>query len=202
MPWIGAELAMEGLDQMDEVKFRKATVSVLEEYKINDPRDCCTKLWSAILTEQGKLRPKRKSGKSNWDNWSKKKLKGEDEKEAGGMPKPAAEILSPQKGSQLEEVINSELGEAAQSEMPMPEVECFSKCKARKVRKQRNMTIPRHRKIHLKKQFSGAKTKKSKKQEPEVVKEFFSKINMPRLDAAAARNSKMIHFLMLEIRYW
>ena len=118
------------------------------------------------------------------------------------MPKPAAEILSPQKGSQLEEVINSELGEAAQSEMPMREVECFSKCKARKVRKQRNMTIPRHRKIHLKKQFSGAKTKKSKKQEPEVVKEFFSKINMPRLDAAAAHNSKMIHFLMLEKRYW
>ena len=48
----------------------------------------------------------------------------------------------------------------------------------------------------------GAKTskkKKSKKQAPEVVEEIFSKINMPRLDAAAVHNSKMIYFLMFEI---
>ena len=91
---------MEGLPRMDESKFRKATVEVLEGYKIHDPKGCCTKLWHAILAEMGKPRPKRKSERSNWREWSKKKVKSEDEKQAAEGPQS-----------------ESELGEAAQSEM-------------------------------------------------------------------------------------
>ena len=118
--------AMENMERgLDKAKFTKLVVAVLGEH-LNDAKEVrmiSTRLWNEILKEQDKTPPKRKSGKSNWAAWSEKKKQRDGEKaEQNGMPKPAAEVQSPQK-SQVKNRMKHEAREAVESGMPKPAAE-------------------------------------------------------------------------------
>jgi hypothetical protein len=117
---------MENMERgLDKAKFTKLVVAVLGEH-LNDAKEVrmiSTRLWNEILKEQDKTPPKRKSGKSNWAAWSEKKKQRDGEKaEQNGMPKPAAEVQSPQK-SQVKNRMKLEAREAVESGMPKPAAE-------------------------------------------------------------------------------